>query len=81
MEQYKKEAKRGSFKKSMSLSGGMGYNTIPNRDTMPGANPAPIRPPVQSVFRKSMWGEYERERRSEGEGRRVELVRLIEVNK
>jgi hypothetical protein len=60
LEQYKKESKRGSFKKSMSVSGGMGFNTIPNRDMMPSSSGS-VRLQAQSVFRKSMFAR-DRER-------------------
>jgi len=41
------------------MSGGMGFNTIPNRDMMSTSSSGPVRAPVQSVFKKSSFGEEE----------------------
>lgn len=38
----------------MSVSGGMGFSTIPNRDVLQSGPAIPTRPPAQSVFRKSI---------------------------
>eukprot|EP00026_Physarum_polycephalum_P000483 Phypoly_transcript_00484.p1 GENE.Phypoly_transcript_00484~~Phypoly_transcript_00484.p1 ORF type:complete len:1420 (+),score=227.86 Phypoly_transcript_00484:151-4260(+) len=56
MEQLKKD-KRGSFKKSMSVSGGMGFNTIPSRDMM--SSSTNVRAAAQNTFRKTSFGDEE----------------------